>query len=260
MFPAAELPRLPGRAARAARRPLRSAARPPDAEGEAASAARCRGADLDPRQTRLLVIARRRRGAAGRDRARGRRRVRRRRRGEPRRPTADDDDRDRRPTERGDPAGRAASHRRRRRDRRGGLRPRDRRPAVRRLLDPTGSTPRPQDQTYVVWLMLTETEGYPLSPIAVSRERQPIENRFPIPAAVLPLVARVRCVDVSIAPVERRSAELVRDAIAGQRPGPREARRDRPARRDPAAGARRDGPRRSRLERQLVRAAACPGS
>jgi hypothetical protein len=74
-----------------------------------------------------------------------------------------------------------------------------------------GLDPAPSDQTYVIWLMLTETEGYPLSPIAVS-ENGRFQNRFAIPAEVLSLIARVRFVDVSIAPV-KTIRKLVRSAL-----------------------------------------------
>ncbi len=74
-----------------------------------------------------------------------------------------------------------------------------------------GLDPAPADKTYVVWLMLTDDQGYPLSPITVS-ENGSFQNRFSIPAAVLPVVARVQFVDVSIAPV-KTIQKLVRDAI-----------------------------------------------
>ncbi len=74
-----------------------------------------------------------------------------------------------------------------------------------------GLDPAPNDQTYVVWLMLTDTQGYPLSPITVS-DNGGFQNRFPIPSAVLPLVARVQSVDVSIAPVDT-IRQIVSDAI-----------------------------------------------
>ncbi len=74
-----------------------------------------------------------------------------------------------------------------------------------------GLDPAPNDQTYVVWLMLTDTQGYPLSPIAVS-ENGSFQDRFSIPSAVLSLVARVQFVDVSIAPV-KTIRKLVNDAI-----------------------------------------------
>jgi hypothetical protein len=74
-----------------------------------------------------------------------------------------------------------------------------------------GLDPAPSDKTYVIWLMLTDDQGYPLSPIAV-QENGTFSNRFSIPGAVLPVVARVQFVDVSIAPVNTVQ-KLVRDAI-----------------------------------------------
>ena len=63
-----------------------------------------------------------------------------------------------------------------------------------------GLDPAPADRTYVIWLMLTGDKGYPLSPLAVS-ENGSFQDRYSIPAAVLPIVARVRYVDVSVAPI-----------------------------------------------------------
>jgi len=74
-----------------------------------------------------------------------------------------------------------------------------------------GLDPAPNGQTYVVWLMIDDKQGYPLSPITVSGDGS-FQNRFSIPSAVLPLVARVQFVDVSIAPV-KAVRKLVRDAI-----------------------------------------------
>ncbi len=74
-----------------------------------------------------------------------------------------------------------------------------------------GLDPAPSDKTYVIWLMLTNDQGYPLSPITVG-ENGSFQNRFSIPAAVLPVIARVQFVDVSIAPV-KTIQKLVRDAI-----------------------------------------------
>ena len=48
----------------------------------------------------------------------------------------------------------------------------------------TASIRAPQGQQYVIWLMLTRTQGYPLSPITVSQQGA-YSNRFPIPSAVL---------------------------------------------------------------------------
>jgi hypothetical protein len=80
----------------------------------------------------------------------------------------------------------------------------------------------PRDETYVVWLMLTADQGYPLAPIAVN-QRGGFSDRFSIPATVLPIVARVRSVDVALAPV-REVGRAIRRAISGselvlERPG-----------------------------------------
>ena len=74
-----------------------------------------------------------------------------------------------------------------------------------------GLDPAPEDRTYVVWLILEDKQGYPLSPITLSREGT-FSDRFPIPSAVLPVVARVQSVEVSIAPVTT-IRKLVRNAI-----------------------------------------------
>jgi hypothetical protein len=78
-----------------------------------------------------------------------------------------------------------------------------------------GLDPAPEGQTYVVWLLLTDTQGYPLSPITVS-DQGSFSDRFSIPSAVLPVVARVQLVDVSIAPVSQ-IRKLVKDAIENTR-------------------------------------------
>ena len=74
-----------------------------------------------------------------------------------------------------------------------------------------GLDPAPQGEQYVIWLMLTRTQGYPLSPIDVDQQGS-YSNRFPIPSAVLPVVARVRLVDVSIAPA-KEIRQVVRGAL-----------------------------------------------
>jgi hypothetical protein len=72
--------------------------------------------------------------------------------------------------------------------------------------------PAPSGQAYVVWLMLTNGKGYPLSPLTGISQDGSYQNRFSIPAAVLPVIARVRFVDISIAPV-KTIRKLVREAI-----------------------------------------------
>jgi hypothetical protein len=74
----------------------------------------------------------------------------------------------------------------------------------------------PTNQTYVVWLLLTPTQGYPLSPIPPCPSNQAclakngsFSTRFPIPPAIIPVLARVQQVNVSLAPVK-----AVQSAIA----------------------------------------------
>jgi hypothetical protein len=74
-----------------------------------------------------------------------------------------------------------------------------------------GLDPAPEGQTYVIWMMLTGDKGYPLSPITVT-EQGTYQDRFPIPSAVLPVIARVRYVEVAIAPV-KEVRKTVRSAI-----------------------------------------------
>jgi hypothetical protein len=95
-----------------------------------------------------------------------------------------------------------------------------------------GLQPPPAGQTYVIWLMLTPTQGYPLSPIRTCGSKVPqpcladsgsYENRFELPSATLTIVSRTRSVDVAVAPTDQvRSA--IRSAIKQnqliiQRPG-----------------------------------------
>jgi hypothetical protein len=70
-----------------------------------------------------------------------------------------------------------------------------------------GLKPAPANQTYVIWLLLTANQGYPLSPFAVDKNGS-YSNRFPIPSPIIPVLARVQLVNVSLAPVT-----TVRNAI-----------------------------------------------
>jgi hypothetical protein len=81
----------------------------------------------------------------------------------------------------------------------------------------SGLKPAPSGQAYVVWLLLTPTEGYPLAPIQACSSGAPqpcltksgsYHTRSQIPPAVIPVVARVQLVDISLAPIN-----TVRDAI-----------------------------------------------
>jgi hypothetical protein len=73
-----------------------------------------------------------------------------------------------------------------------------------------GLDPAPNGQTYVIWLLLDSNQGYPLAPISVS-ENGTFQDRFAIQSAVLSVVARVRTVDVSLAP-NQQLADLIREA------------------------------------------------
>ncbi len=74
-----------------------------------------------------------------------------------------------------------------------------------------GLDPAPRGQAYVIWLMLTPSKGYPLSPLTASQQGT-FSDRFPIPASALGVVARARLVDVSISSVGE-IRKLVRGAI-----------------------------------------------
>ena len=196
MFPGAELPRLPGEP-RSRRRAARAARRRRDAEASTARRAAAAGAGSRPRRrgcswcwrsaaVLLIAVVLAITGAFGGDDD------------EPRRPPTETT------TERRAPATRRSSGSTLRATGGGnasgealfGLATGDQ-PFVEVSIE--GLDPAPQGQQYVIWLMLTADQGYPLSPISVSQQGT-YSNRFPIPSAVLPVVARVRFVDVSIAP------------------------------------------------------------
>ncbi|MCD6015499.1 MAG: Sigma-70 region 4 type 2 [Solirubrobacterales bacterium] len=219
LFPGAELPRLPGEPRRG-RRLRRAPAARDVAPGPAAPSRGGRGSGLSSSQTRLLVVL----GSAallliavvlaltgafnggGDDDSSAAS-------GEPTTTaSADDEEIERvalRPTEGGDARGEALF----------GLASGDQ-PFVELSID--GLDPAPGGQQYVVWLMLTQRQGYPLSPIAASQQGS-FSNRFPIPSAVLPVVARVRFVEVAIAPAKeiRRVVEraLEETSLVVDRPG-----------------------------------------
>jgi hypothetical protein len=86
----------------------------------------------------------------------------------------------------------------------------------------SGLEAAPEGQTYVVWLLLTPEQGYPLSPLAVTEDGS-FNDRFAIPSLVVPIVARVQFVDISIAPVNA-VRDVIQEAIRKnnvvvQRPG-----------------------------------------
>jgi hypothetical protein len=76
-------------------------------------------------------------------------------------------------------------------------------------LDINRLEPPPDGETYVFWLMVTRQQGYPLTPVVVAPNGS-FQERFPIPSSVLPLVARVRFVEVARASNERLSRDIQR--------------------------------------------------
>jgi hypothetical protein len=67
--------------------------------------------------------------------------------------------------------------------------------------------PAPKGQVYVIWMLLTKGQGYPLAPINTDKTGT-YQNRFPIDSAVLPVVAKVQNVNVSLAKTSEVRAEL----------------------------------------------------
>jgi hypothetical protein len=61
-----------------------------------------------------------------------------------------------------------------------------------------GLEPPPNGQTYILWLLLTKDEGYPLTPVEVNQSGA-LSDRFAVPAPFIQLLARVREIDISLA-------------------------------------------------------------
>jgi hypothetical protein len=74
----------------------------------------------------------------------------------------------------------------------------------------------PQGNTYVVWLLLSEDQGYPLSPLQVAQDGT-FSDRFPIPPFAIPIASRARFVDISLSENRRLLGDL-RRAVNEQRP------------------------------------------
>lgn len=74
-------------------------------------------------------------------------------------------------------------------------------------VDVSGLEPPSPDQTYVIWLLLTPRQGYPVSPIEVS-ENGAFTDRFPIPRFAIPIAGRSRFLDVSLVDRARLQAQV----------------------------------------------------
>lgn len=71
--------------------------------------------------------------------------------------------------------------------------------------------PAPNGQVYVIWFLINETGGYPLSPIAPD-DKGSFSDRFAIPAPAIEIAARMRFLNVSLAPIDEVQAKI-QDAL-----------------------------------------------
>ena len=82
--------------------------------------------------------------------------------------------------------------------------------------------PAPRDQVYVIWFLFDAKNGYPLSPIAPDAQGN-YEDRFAVPSAAIPVLQRMRFLNVSLAPVDavRTAIEkaVSNERIVIERPG-----------------------------------------
>jgi hypothetical protein len=65
----------------------------------------------------------------------------------------------------------------------------------------------PEEQTYVVWFLLTEDRGYPLAPVTPNPGGV-FDDRFAIPQVVLPIAVRTQFIDVSLVDNETLAQDL----------------------------------------------------
>ena len=74
--------------------------------------------------------------------------------------------------------------------------------------------PAPRGQVYVVWFLLDEKRGYPLSPVAPDNQGD-YADRFAIPAPAISVAARMRFLNVSLAPIDEVQG-AIQDAVDEQ--------------------------------------------
>ncbi|CAN5625705.1 hypothetical protein BH10ACT11_BH10ACT11_22140 [soil metagenome] len=70
-----------------------------------------------------------------------------------------------------------------------------------------GLDPAPKGSAYVIWMLLAKNQGYPLAPIQTTKKGT-YQNRFPVSAQVLPVVARVQDVNISLAKISDIEQEI----------------------------------------------------
>ncbi|HSJ17415.1 MAG TPA: hypothetical protein VK920_04945 [Solirubrobacterales bacterium] len=73
-----------------------------------------------------------------------------------------------------------------------------------------------EGETYVVWLLLSANQGYPLSPLQVGADGG-FSDRFPIPQFAIPLASRARFVDISLSQNRSLLSDLEK-AVQDERP------------------------------------------
>ena len=82
--------------------------------------------------------------------------------------------------------------------------------------------PAPQDKVYVVWFLIDENQGYPLSPIATD-EKGTFQDRFAIPAPAIDVASKSRFINISLAPInevqKKIQAALQDEQLTIERPG-----------------------------------------
>ena len=82
--------------------------------------------------------------------------------------------------------------------------------------------PAPQGKVYVIWFLLDENQGYPLSPIATDNKGS-FQDRFAIPSAAIQVAARTRFINISLAGIgevqKKIQAALQDEQLTIQRPG-----------------------------------------
>lgn len=71
--------------------------------------------------------------------------------------------------------------------------------------------PAPRGKAYILWLLLSEDKGHPLTPFQVNQDGS-YSDRVPIDSFLTPLAARTRFVDVSLAP-SKPLLEQVQNAV-----------------------------------------------
>jgi hypothetical protein len=66
----------------------------------------------------------------------------------------------------------------------------------------------PKGQAYVIWFLLTQTQGYPVPTVLNVSQGGTYQNRVTIPSAEIPIANQARSLDVSIAPVNAVEAAI----------------------------------------------------